>query len=172
MAPEPVNQWSVDDVATWLCAIGLGAKVEPFKENAVDGALLATLSKEDLQNDLELSGIQAKKVLLELEFIDGLTSGGGGGEADPEEIQKLQAELAEKDETIAQLEKEIAALKPAPPPEPVKSAPPPAPAPSYHTAPPPRREHHGEYLLLYCVYVVATNMCYRFALIPFSRHCS
>lgn len=139
MAPEPVNQWSVDDVATWLCAIGLGSKVEAFKENAVDGGLLCTLSKEDLQNDLELSGIQAKKVLMELDFANSLTSGGGGG-ADPAEIEALQAQLKEKDAKIAQLEQEIAALKPAPPPEPVKSVPAPAPAPTYHApAPAPRR---------------------------------
>lgn len=141
MAPEPLDQWSVDDVATWLCAIGLGAHVSPFKENSVDGALLATLSKEDLQNDLGLSGIQAKKVLVELDFINGLTSGDGRG-VDPAKVQSLKAQMAEKDDRIAQqdsriaqLEQEIAALK----------APPRAPAPTHHAAPPPPRQHHEAY---------------------------
>lgn len=150
MAPEPVNQWSVDDVATWLCAIGLGSKVDPFKENAVDGALLETLSQEDLQNDLGLSGIQTKKVLLELEFAQGLTSGGGGG-GDSEEVAQLQEllkesqeQVKEKDAKIAQLEQEIAALKPAPAPAPAPAPPPQSYQKTTYYAPPPRNEHHGE----------------------------
>ena len=112
MAPEPLKQWSTDDVITWLCAIGLGDKADAFKENAVDGNLLSSLSKEDLTGDLGLSSLQAKKVLLEMDFINGLTSGGGGGGADPEEIQRLQQELQEKDAKIADLEAMLQAMKP------------------------------------------------------------
>ena len=127
MAPEPIQQWSVDNVCTWLTAIGLGSKAEAFKDNGVDGSLLCTLSTNDLTSDLSLSGIQAKKVLLEIEFAQGLGSGGG---ADPVELEALQSQLAEKDAKIAELEKELAALK--------------NPAPQHHAAPPPppRREHN------------------------------
>jgi len=141
MAPQPVNQWSVNNVATWLCAIGLGSKADAFKDNAVDGSLLCTLSAEDLTNDLGLSGIQSKKVLMELDFAQSLTSGGGGA-ADPAEIEALQQELAEKNAKIAELEEELAALKPTPAPAPAPVHHAPAPAPVYHAPPPPRREHH------------------------------
>lgn len=116
--------------------------------NAVDGGLLETLSANDLTSDLGLSGLQAKKVLLELDFAQSLTSGGGGGREDVAQVQELQAALAEKDkqiaqqsERIAQLEQEVAALKP---PEPVvyaTPAPARAPQPTYYN-PPPRREAH------------------------------
>lgn len=143
MAPEPLQQWSSDDVVTWLCAIGLGSKADAFKDNAVDGSLLSSLTKEDLTSDLGLSGLQAKKVLLEMDFINGLTSGEGGGGADPEEMNRLQEELQAKDATIAQLRAELDALTvksvPAPAPAPVHYAPAPAP----RAAPPPyRNEHH------------------------------
>ena len=143
MAPKPVSQWSVDNVCTWLSAIGLGSKAAPFKDNAVDGSLLSTLSAEDLSADLGLSNIQAKKVLHELEFVASLSSGGGGGGGDyyDEQIQQLQEELAAKDATIRQLQEELAAFK-----APVQKA---APAASTHHAtthhqppPPPRNEHH------------------------------
>lgn len=135
MAPEPIQQWSVDNVCTWLTAIGLGSKAEAFQENGVDGNLLCSLTKDDLTNDLSLSGLQAKKVLLEIEFAQGLTSGGGGG-ADPAELEALQSQLAEKDTKIAQLEQELAALKQPEPPV-VHATPAPAPRP----APPPQYRH-------------------------------
>jgi SAM domain (Sterile alpha motif) len=58
-----VTEFDLDDVCTFLTAIGLGDKAEPFRENCVDGSLLCTLTAEDLTSDLGLTGLQAKKLL-------------------------------------------------------------------------------------------------------------
>lgn len=76
--PFAVNQWSVDDVCTWLTAIGMGQKAQPFQTNGVDGGLLTDMSANDLTNDLGLDSFEAKKVLRELDFAKGLSSGGDG----------------------------------------------------------------------------------------------
>jgi hypothetical protein len=137
MGIKPVASWSDDEVATWLHCIGLDDKIDAFKANAVDGSLLLTLDKQDLTTDLGLSGLQAKKLLQELEFPKSLSEGGSGGDLS-EGMQQLQIDnkgleeqIKEKDAKIEKLEKELAALRPPPP------APAPAPAPK--AAPPPRQ---------------------------------
>jgi hypothetical protein len=137
MAPKPLEQWSADNVVTWICAIGLGEHADEFKENAVDGNLLASLSKEDLSGDLGLSPLQAKKVLLEMDFVRQLTSGGGGG-ADPEEIKRLEQELQAKNAEIADLKAMLQAMQPTP----AERAPAPAPAPKAAPPPPSHRNEH------------------------------
>jgi hypothetical protein len=139
MSSKPVANWSDDEVAIWLHCIGLGDKIDNFKENQVDGGLLLTLEKEDLTGDLGLTSLMAKKLLRERELLTS-TSGGGGGGGDAQELQHLQVdnrhleeEIKEKDAKIQKLEKEIAALKPPP------QAPAPAPAPAPKAAPPPKQ---------------------------------
>ena len=140
MPPKPVAQWSVDDVAVWLSAIGLGAHAGPFQENAVDGSLLLTLSQGDFTSDLGLTNLQAKKAMNELDFAKSLSSSGDTGELQ-DEINKLtanmadlQAQLAQKDAEIAELQKQV----------PQQAAPraAPAPAPAHHPPPAPRPVGH------------------------------
>jgi hypothetical protein len=138
MGVKPVATWSDDEVAIWLSCIGLGDKIDAFKENAVDGGLLLTLEKDDLTGDLGLTSLQAKKVLRELDFTKSLSEGGGGDDLSKEmkqlqvDIKHCEEQIEEKDAKIAKLERELAELRPPPP------APAPAQAPK--AAPPP---HHG-----------------------------
>ena len=123
MHPKPVAQWSVDDVAVWLTAIGLGGAADMFTENAVDGSFLLTLSKDDLTDDLGLTNLQAKKELDELDLALSFSSDSEDDTSELEdEIHKLkanyanlQAQLAEKDAEIAELQKK---LESPPPPQP------------------------------------------------------
>ena len=55
-----IKDFDIQEVCIWLNAIGLGTKVGPFRENAVDGDLLCSLSLDDLTGDLGLSGLQVR----------------------------------------------------------------------------------------------------------------
>lgn len=55
---KAVQDYSIEEVGYWLQAIGLPS--EAFTENAVDGEMLCTLTKEDLTGDLGLSSLQGK----------------------------------------------------------------------------------------------------------------
>ena len=57
-----IKDFDNQEVCIWLNAIGLGSKVGPFRDNAVDGDLLCSLSQEDLTNDLGLSGLQVRMI--------------------------------------------------------------------------------------------------------------
>jgi hypothetical protein len=140
MGIKPVASWNDDEVATWLHCIDLDDKIDAFKDNAVDGGLLLTLDRDDLTGDLGLTGLQAKKLLQQLEFTKSLPEGGGGGGGGggdlSDEMQKLQIgnkdlerQIKQKDARIAELERELAALRPPPPAS--------APAPTAARAPPP-----------------------------------
>lgn len=116
----------------WLVAIGLGSKVETFKEAGVDGSMLVILSADDF-GELGLSSLQGKKLLTSLEFSKSIAEGGGGGGggADPALVQQLQ------DENMAlraQLEQYQRAAAPAPSPPPA-AAPAPAPRPPQQSRP-------------------------------------
>eukprot|EP00542_Grammatophora_oceanica_P011757 CAMPEP_0194046512 /NCGR_PEP_ID=MMETSP0009_2-20130614/21388_1 /TAXON_ID=210454 /ORGANISM="Grammatophora oceanica, Strain CCMP 410" /LENGTH=189 /DNA_ID=CAMNT_0038691831 /DNA_START=31 /DNA_END=600 /DNA_ORIENTATION=+ len=130
-----IKDYDVDEVCIFLSCIGLGTKVEPFRENAVDGDMFTTLSHEDLTGDLGLSNLQAKKVLRAVQE----EGDGGGGEGDLEEttarIQALEAENAQLKSQIAALKRQLQPPAPAPAPKP---APAPAPAP-----PPPQPRQPG-----------------------------
>ncbi len=54
--------WTVPDVLQYLDSIGLAHVKEAFEKNAVDGEMLVELSVEDLQTELGLTKLQAKKV--------------------------------------------------------------------------------------------------------------
>jgi hypothetical protein len=100
MPVKPVSSWSDDEVAVWLHCIGLGDKIDPFKANAVDGSLLLTLEKEDLTGDLGLTGLQAKKVLQELEFTKSLSDSDGVGVLS-KDMEKLQLDNKNLEKQIA-----------------------------------------------------------------------
>jgi hypothetical protein len=56
------GEYSVDEVCIWVNAIGLGAKMDGFRENSVDGGMLVGLTLDDLTADLGLNNLQAKKL--------------------------------------------------------------------------------------------------------------
>ena len=53
-----IKDFDNHEVCIWLNAIGLGSKIQPFRESAVDGDLLCSLNLDDLTGDLGLSGLQ------------------------------------------------------------------------------------------------------------------
>ena len=54
--------WTVDDVCKFITNLELGHVVAAFRENAVDGRMLASLSEADLVDELGLRPLQARKV--------------------------------------------------------------------------------------------------------------
>jgi hypothetical protein len=128
------EEYTIDEVCIWLNCIGLGTKVDPFRENAVDGNMLVTLTTEDLTGDLGLSNLQAKKVVASIESTKEITASGGGGDSGAWEatVDSLTKENAD-------LKAQLAALKPppvaAPAPAPVAATAPAKPAP------PPKHKH-------------------------------
>ena len=64
--PEPKRMlclaWTVDDVCKYIADLELGHVVAAFRENAVDGRMLASLSEDDLISELGLKVLQARKV--------------------------------------------------------------------------------------------------------------
>eukprot|EP00529_Nitzschia_sp_RCC80_P033853 CAMPEP_0113485580 /NCGR_PEP_ID=MMETSP0014_2-20120614/24557_1 /TAXON_ID=2857 /ORGANISM="Nitzschia sp." /LENGTH=201 /DNA_ID=CAMNT_0000379231 /DNA_START=119 /DNA_END=724 /DNA_ORIENTATION=+ /assembly_acc=CAM_ASM_000159 len=135
MVSKSPSQYSQEEVAIFLNSIGLGSKIDGFKENGVDGGLLVTLTEDDLKNDLGLSNLQARKFLQSLDFAKSLSeSGGGGGGAEvsalKEENEKLKEEIHQLKMVNKDLHEKLAGTS-APPPAPApKPAPAPAPAPS------------------------------------------
>ncbi|CAK0871915.1 unnamed protein product, partial [Prorocentrum cordatum] len=62
----PVEEWTVRQVAVFISGLGLGHCLHHFRENAVDGRMLDGLGQRDLERELGLRPLQAKKVLAEL----------------------------------------------------------------------------------------------------------
>lgn len=64
--PEPKRMmclsWTVDDVCTYIADLELGHVVAAFRDNAVDGRTLASLSETDLVSEMGLKPLQARKV--------------------------------------------------------------------------------------------------------------
>ena len=55
--------WSVSDVVVFLEDMGLGHKADAFRENGLDGAFLLKLSARDLEDELGLTRLQARKIM-------------------------------------------------------------------------------------------------------------
>jgi hypothetical protein len=128
------GEYSVDEVCIWLNAIGLGAKIAGFRENAVDGNMLVSLAFDDLTADLGLTNLQAKKLVRDLETSKQMASGGDGGGNNAAALEKAaNASLKEENEKlrnrVVELTQENNALRAqiSPPPVPVPAA---APAPT------------------------------------------
>mmetsp|Transcript_21962 Transcript_21962/g.26480 ORF Transcript_21962/g.26480 Transcript_21962/m.26480 type:complete len:208 (-) Transcript_21962:73-696(-) len=136
--------YDVNEVCVWVTAIGLGNKVDQFRENAIDGAMLVDLEGDDF-GELGLSSLQAKKVQKMVGFTRELASeDSAGGNA-----KETEAKIKSQEETIAQLKAENEVLKnenaamkmqleelqPKQAPPAPQSAPPPKPPP----APEPRK---------------------------------
>lgn len=107
MHSKPIEQWSVDEVAIWLLCIGLGEKVERFKENEVAGTELSDLTSEELTDGLGLDHLQAKKLILSRDFTKSVSNLERlAAEMKTVELEKagLEDQLVAKNETIRQLE--------------------------------------------------------------------
>ena len=124
MVLKPINQYTVDEVGMWLTAQGLGDHASKFIDAGVDGDVLVSLDVNDLKNDLFLSGLQAKKVLSNIEFSKGMTAArdetnNGGqyhhhGENErqlEDKVKTLEHTLQSKDDEIAALNRRLAKLE-------------------------------------------------------------
>lgn len=61
--------WTVDQVVQWVSTLGfsnLAQVEEKLRLNAVDGELLAAVTEEELVSELELTRLQARKILQRL----------------------------------------------------------------------------------------------------------
>jgi hypothetical protein len=68
MGFKEFNEYSAEEIGLWLIAQGLGEHAPKFLAVGVDGDLLLALSVDDIKNDLGLSGLQAKKLMKNIEF--------------------------------------------------------------------------------------------------------
>lgn len=137
--PKHPTQFSADEVGMWLVAIGLGSKVETFKEAGVDGPMLVVLGSDDF-GELGLSSLQGKKLLTSLETSKAMAEGGGGsGGVDPAAAKRIQ-EL--QDENMA-LRQQLAAYQ-----SPAAAAPAPPPARPPASRPPPQKQRVVTYVPL------------------------
>ena len=84
------KEFSIVEVGLWLAAQGLGERAPKFLEEGVSGDLLSSLTADELQSDLGLSGPQARKVLAGIEFTRNL----GAGTAALEENARLTQDNA------------------------------------------------------------------------------
>ena len=60
------KEWSILDVQQYLHSLGLSHVCSLFESNAVDGEMLCTLTDQELQSELGLTMLQAKKILSRL----------------------------------------------------------------------------------------------------------
>lgn len=140
MPSKHPSEYTQAEVNVWLNSVGLGSKISVFQENAIDGAMLVTLSDADLMGDLGLSNLQARKFSQSLDFAKSLAEGGGGGGADAISLQQENAKLREEVSNLKAINKELQdqLMPPAPAPAPQAYAP----APQAH-APTPAPQRHG-----------------------------
>lgn len=120
-----VAEFDLDNVCTFLTAIGLGDKAEPFRENCVDGSLLCTLTTEDLTSDLGLTGLQAKKLLRSIDAENNSTNTVSGSiDTTRDKVAALEAEnaalqraviAARADVRVAQGSQNVVVTAPPPP---------------------------------------------------------
>ncbi|KAG8510451.1 WD repeat, SAM and U-box domain-containing protein 1, partial [Galemys pyrenaicus] len=65
-----IEDWSEDDVSTWLCTHSLKDLVDIFKVNNIDGRELLNLTKESLTDDLKIESLGLRsKVLRKIEEL-------------------------------------------------------------------------------------------------------
>ena len=58
--PQPVPKWDSDTVCNFVSGIGLPQLVDKFRENAVTGADLISLSDDDYKDSLGCTGLQVR----------------------------------------------------------------------------------------------------------------
>lgn len=142
MASKSPSEYTQEEVAVWLNSIGLGSKVEAFKQNGVDGSLLVILTEDDVKSELGLTTLQARKFAHSLDFAKSLAAeGGGGGGAEILALQEENAKLKQEIERLKMINKDLyEKLSGGAPPPSYEPAPAPKPAP----APAPAHKPAGE----------------------------
>jgi len=103
--PKAPKEYDVDEVCLFLNAIGLGAKAQGFRDSAVDGDVLVTLSQDDLKSELGLNAIQARKVAQKLKFAEDLAATGGASEGAKKQLEELKKENAKLKAELDELKK-------------------------------------------------------------------
>ena len=78
------------NIGMWMASQGLDPSV--IVAESVDGKLLLDLSAEDMKSDLGLSGLQAKKVLKNIEYSQSLNSAEPAAEPEGEEPAVVEEE--------------------------------------------------------------------------------
>lgn len=66
----PPKDWTVDEVCQFLDSLSLGHTAPAFKDNGVDGDDLLNLTDTEMQQDLNLTPLQIKKIRTALVAID------------------------------------------------------------------------------------------------------
>lgn len=61
-----LSRTDIEGVADVLRSLNLSRYIEKFKEESVDGPLLVTLEDGELKDDLGMTGLHARKLLLEI----------------------------------------------------------------------------------------------------------
>jgi type II secretory pathway pseudopilin PulG len=104
------TQYTQDEVNMWLNAIGLGSMIDVFKENAIDGAILMSLTEQDLTGSLlQLTTFQARKFQMSLQYVTNLANASSSGEQQQQQLQQQRIHSLEVQNQ--QLQKENADLK-------------------------------------------------------------
>lgn len=67
MSQKPVEQWSVDEVVSWIESLGLASLAPAFRENAVAGKDLLSLTDEDYLTSLGTTKLHMKKIMRALQ---------------------------------------------------------------------------------------------------------
>jgi len=68
MSLKHPSQYTKVEVHYFLISIGLESKCDKFEEEEIDGALMVTLTKEELEVDLGCSSLQIRKFTANIEF--------------------------------------------------------------------------------------------------------
>ncbi len=92
---KEISAWSAEEVGMWMASQNL----DPTKvvSEGVDGTLLLQLSADDWKNDLGLSNLRAKKVMMNIEYSKSLASASATDDAPedvPDDVQVVMEEMA------------------------------------------------------------------------------
>jgi hypothetical protein len=107
-----VNAFDLDEVCTFLTAIGLGDKVGSFRENGIDGDMFTTLTVEDFMSELGLTSLQAKKIVRSIEAeMSRSSSSAAPSEATLERVKALEAQNASLKRQVAAAQADVNAAQ-------------------------------------------------------------
>lgn len=88
---KPPQQWSEVEVRLVLVAIGVGAKVEEFKKNQVNGAVIVQMTTVEIERECGMTTVEVQK--LQAVLVKTQTSGGCGIEPEVDTMPIEQPNL-------------------------------------------------------------------------------